>query len=153
MAKFIYKMQNILNLQEKLEEQARNEYAEQRMRLNEAEEEEERLKDKKRLYEEEAVRLRGDKLNVRDLEENAYALSAMDEIIEQQKLAVKREEAILEQKREKLEEAMKERKTQDKLKEHAFEDFKAEIAYQESKEIDQLTSYTYGVKQQGESNG
>ncbi|MBO6111466.1 MAG: flagellar export protein FliJ [Lachnospiraceae bacterium] len=147
MAKFVYRMQNILNLKEKLEEQARNEYAEQRMHLNEAEEEEERLKDEKRLYEEEAVRLRSKSLNILDIEANANAIYALDSLIEDQRQVVKREEALLEKKREKLEEAMKDRKTQDKLKEHAFEDFKADLLYQESKEIDQLTSYTYGVKQ------
>ena len=147
MAKFVYRMQNILNLKEKLEEQARNEYAEQRMHLNEAEEEEERLKDEKRLYEEEAVRLRSKSLNILDIEANANAIYALDSLIEDQRQFVKREEALLEKKREKLEEAMKDRKTQDKLKEHAFEDFKADLLYQESKEIDQLTSYTYGVKQ------
>ena len=147
MAKFVYRMQNILNLKEKLEEQARNEYAEQRMHLNEAEEEEERLKNEKRLYEEEAVRLRSKSLNILDIEANANAIYALDSLIEDQRQVVKREEALLEKKREKLEEAMKDRKTQDKLKEHAFEDFKADLLYQESKEIDQLTSYTYGVKQ------
>jgi len=147
MAKFVYRMQNILNLKEKLEEQARNEYAEQRMHLNEAEEEEERLKDEKCLYEEEAVRLRSKSLNILDIEANANAIYALDSLIEDQRQVVKREEALLEKKREKLEEAMKDRKTQDKLKEHAFEDFKADLLYQESKEIDQLTSYTYGVKQ------
>ena len=147
MAKFVYRMHNILNLKEKLEEQARNEYAEQRMHLNEAEEEEERLKDEKRLYEEEAVRLRSKSLNILDIEANANAIYALDSLIEDQRQVVKREEALLEKKREKLEEAMKDRKTQDKLKEHAFEDFKADLLYQESKEIDQLTSYTYGVKQ------
>ncbi len=146
MAKFIYRMQNILNLQEKLEEQARMDYAEQRMRLNEAEEEEERLRREKTLYEEEAVRLRSDTLNILDIETNTNSIAALDSIIEEQHKKVLKEEEILEEKREKLEEAMKERKTQDKLKEHAFEAFKAELNAQEAKEIDQLTSYTYGAK-------
>ncbi len=39
-----------------------------------------------------------------------------------------------------------ERKTHEKLKEKAFEEFLMEEKRQESKEIDQLTSYTYGQR-------
>jgi len=151
MAKFIYRMQNILNLKEKLEEQARNAYAEQRMRLSEEEEKEEALKQRRDFYREEGIRLRKEKLNILDLEENANAVLVMDTLIAEQHKRVLEEETVLEQKRAELEEAVKERKTQDKLKEHAFEEFKADLLYQESKEIDQLTSYTYGVKQQQDS--
>lgn len=148
MAKFVYRMQNILNLKEKLEEQARNAYAEQRMKLSEEEEKEEELHERKRFYQEEAVKLRKEKLNILDLEENSNAIYVLDTLIAEQHERVLKEEAVLEQKRLELEEAMKERKTQDKLKEHAFDEFKADLLYQESKEIDQLTSYTYGIKQQ-----
>ena len=58
----------------------------------------------------------------------------------------KLEEEKLEQKRSVLEEAMKDRKTQEKLKEKAFDEFKMELAMEESKQIDQLTSYTFGKK-------
>ncbi len=149
MAKFIYRMQNILNIKEKLEEQARNEYAAQRMALNEAEEEEERLRSEKKFYEEEGERLRSASLNVRDLEENANAIAIMNGFIKDQQKAVAKEEEKLEQRRAELEEAIKERKTQDKLKEHAFDEFKAEIGRQEAKEIDELTSYTHGANKKG----
>ena len=39
-----------------------------------------------------------------------------------------------------------ERKTHEKLKEKAFQQFLMEEKKQESKEIDQLTSYTYGQR-------
>ena len=45
-----------------------------------------------------------------------------------------------------LEEVMKERKTYEKLREKSFEEFKAEVNHEESKEVDELTSYTYGQK-------
>ncbi len=145
MAKFIYRMQNILNIKEKLEEQARNEYAAQRMALTEAEEEEERLRAEKRRYEEEGVRLRSSSLNIRDIEENVNAIATLDRFIKEQQKVVAKEEAKLEERRAELEEAIKERKTQDKLKEHAFEEFKADLGRQEAKEIDELTSYTHGA--------
>ena len=53
---------------------------------------------------------------------------------------------LLETAREKLAEVMQERKVQENLKEKAFEEFLLEEKRQESKEIDQLTSYTYGQK-------
>ena len=38
---------------------------------------------------------------------------------------------------------MQERKVQEKLREKAFEEFKHELAEAETKEIDELVSYTY----------
>ncbi len=146
MAKFIYRMQNILNLDEKLEEQAKMEYATQQMLLNEEEEKEQQLKDRRTSYEEEARRLREESLNVRDMIVNANAINVMDQLIVDQHGVVEREEEKLEQKRSVLEEAMKDRKTQEKLKEKAFDEFKMELAMEESKQIDQLTSYTFGKK-------
>ena len=130
MAKFIYRMQNILNLDEKLEEQAKMEYATQQMVLNEEEEKEQRLKDRRAAYEEEARRLREESLKVRDMIANANAISIMGGMIEEQHGAVKKEE--------------------EKLKEKAFEDFKMDLAMEESKQIDQLTSYTFGIRKQRE---
>ena len=141
-------MQNILNLDEKLEEQAKMEYAAQQLALNEAEEQEDALKRRRASYEEEARRLRGDSLNVRDMIANAQAIDIMGDLIVEQHKVVQQEETKLEVKRSALEEAMKDRKTQEKLKEKAFDDFKAELAMEESKQIDQLTSYTFGIKRQ-----
>ena len=151
MAKFVYRMQNILNLDEKLEEQARMEYATQQMALNEAEEREEALKRRRESYEDEARRLRGENLDIRKMTANAQAIDIMGSLISEQHKVVQQEETKLEAKRSALEEAMKERKTQEKLKEKAFEEFKAELAMEESKQIDQLTSYTFGIKRQKQS--
>ena len=66
--------------------------------------------------------------------------------IVQQQGNVEAAERNLEKVREKLAEVMMERKTHEKLKEKAFEEFLMEEKRQESKEIDQLTSYTYGQR-------
>ena len=150
MAKFIYRMQNILNLDEKLEEQAKMEYATQQMVLNEEEEKEQQLKDRRVSYEEEARRLREESISVRDMIANANAISIMGELIDDQHRVVEKEEEKLEVKRSALEEAMKDRKTQEKLKEKAFDEFKMELSMEESKQIDQLTSYTFGIRKQQE---
>lgn len=152
MAKFVYSMQNILNLNEKLEDQAKMAYASQQAVVNEEEEKEQRLRDRKAAYEDEARRIREDSVNVKEMMLNANAISIMGELINEQHGVVLKEEEVLEVRRAALEEAMKDRKTQEKLKEKAFDVFKQELAMEESKEIDQLTSYTFGIRKQ-KNNG
>lgn len=147
MAKFIYRMQSILNIKEKLEEQARMDFAQANMRLAAEEEKLQQLKDRKLFYEEEGRRLQQDALKVTDILENQNAIERMKEFIAEQLLAVKKAEEAVEIARLALMEAMLETKTQHKLKEKAFEEFMREENAREAKEIDELTSYTYGQKQ------
>lgn len=147
MSKFIYRMQNILNLKYKLEDQAKMEFAEARRRLTEEEKKLEMLFRRKAEYEEEGRRLREDTLEVLDILGNRNAILQMEEFIELQKLEVEKAEEALEVKRQKLQEVMQERKIHEKLREKAFEAFMKEENAKESKEIDELVSYTYGQKQ------
>lgn len=146
MAKFVYRMQNILNIKEKLETQARNEFAEARARLDEEIEKLEAIKQRRAYYEEEGRNMRLSAINIRDINDNKYALDRMDEQIEAQELNIKKAERVLENARVKLTEAMQETKVQNKLREKAFEQFKKDLIAEESKEVDELTSYTYGQK-------
>lgn len=146
MAKFIYRMQNILNIKEKLETQAKNEFAEARARLDEELEKLEAIKQRRAGYEEEGRMLRASAINIQDLNDNKYALDRMDEQIIAQTEEIHRAERVLEKARIKLTEAMQETKVQVKLREKAFEQFKKDLAAEESKEVDELTSYTYGQK-------
>ncbi|TCL56594.1 flagellar FliJ protein [Kineothrix alysoides] len=144
MSKFIYRMQSILNLKYKLEEQVKMEFAAARMRLDEEEEKLRCLFERKASYEEEGRRLRGHNLNVQDILDNKNAILQMGDYIVNQKIEVRRAEDELERKRQKLQEIMQERKVQEKLREKAFEEFMKEENSAESKEVDELTSYTYG---------
>lgn len=146
MSKFVYRMQNILNLKYKLEEQAKMEFAAARRQLDEEEERLETLKGRKLSYEEEGRQLREDSLNVQDIMDNRHAILQMEEFIEYQKIRVNEAEEELERKRQKLQEVMQERKVQEKLREKAFETFMQEENAREGKEVDELTSYTYGQK-------
>ncbi len=146
MAKFKYRMQSILEVKKKLEEQAKNEFAAARAALNEEEEKLEQLKKRKEAYEEEGRSLREDTLNIMDIIENKEALLRMDEFIAEQKLNVKRAEDRMEEARLALQTAMQESKTQEKLREKAFEQFVKEENARESREIDELVSYTHGRK-------
>ncbi len=146
MAKFIYRMQNILNLKTKLEEQQKMEFAAARKRLDEEEEKLDLLFRRKANYEEEGRRLREDSLNVQDILDNRNALIQMDDYIAFQRIQVSKAEDALEIERQKLQEAVQERKIQEKLRENAFEVFMREENARESKEVDELVSYTYGQK-------
>ncbi len=146
MAKFIYRMQSILNIKEKMEEQARMEFGQARMRLNE---EEERLREFKRRREEylaEGAGIRREVLDYLKLQENEEALRYLKDAIREQRIRVRRAEEALEKARRKLQEYMIERKTHEQLREAAFEQFKIDLVKEESKEVDELVSYVYGQK-------
>lgn len=147
MAKFRYRMQNILDIKMKLEEQAKNEYAIERRILNEEIDKAEHLKKRLIGYDAENARLKNGGLSVRDLKENENAKKIVRIYLEDQNKVIKKQEAVVENKRVALNEIMQERKTHEKLKEKAFEQFLKDEASAESKAIDELTSYVYGQKQ------
>lgn len=147
MAKFKYKMQNILDIKQKLEEQAKMRFAQEMMKLNEEEDKLKIIQYKKLRYEAEGVALRKKTLNARSLKENNEAINIIRDEITAQEKNVALAQKNVEKARERLREAMQERKTHERLAEEAFEDFKREIGAQESKEVDELTSYTYGIRQ------
>lgn len=152
MAKFIYRMQSVLNIKEKLEEQAKNEFALASQRLNEELEKLEQLENRQEEYRQEGVRLREDILDPLALQENVNALEYIKQAIIEQQKRVKAAVAEMERARKKLQECMIERKTHERLREKAFEEFKVEVNKQESKEVDELVSYVYGRKAiQGDS--
>lgn len=146
MARFRYSMQSILDIKLKMETQAKQEFSAARAALDEEEARLARLFDRKTEYEMEATRLRSGTLNFRDMEENKTAILCMENFIIDQKEHVKEAERVLEQARMKLAEVMMERKTHESLKEKAFDEFLREENKREGKEVDELTSYTYGQK-------
>lgn len=146
MAKFKYRMQNILDIKQKLEESAKMEFGEANVRVMEEEEKLSVIEDRKRAYENEAGRLRSAKLQVADIKNNTKAISVLGDMKKVQESEVDKAKNILEQKRVKLQVAMQERKTQEKLYENAFEEFVREENARESKEVDELTSYVYGKR-------
>lgn len=151
MARFRYRMQSILNVKLKLETQAKQDFAAAKAFLDEEEEKLNALRDRKTAYEQEAELLLQNQLNVRDIIDNKTAILRMDEYINAQILQVRLAEEAVERAREHLTEIMKDRKMHETLKEKAFEEFLKEENRAESKEIDQLTSYTYGQKQMNET--
>ncbi|MBQ9505019.1 MAG: flagellar export protein FliJ [Lachnospiraceae bacterium] len=149
MSKFIYRMQNILDLKEKLETQARMAYASQRAVLNREEEKRDALIAQKEQIEQEIREMSEGSLRALDLKHASEGITTMKYLIADQEKAVLREERILNQKRSELEEVMKERKAQEKLREKAFAQFLKDENAAESKMVDELTSYSFGAKRSG----
>ena len=150
MSKFIYRMQNILNIKYKLEDQAKTEFMTANQILREEEEKLELLKKRKAGYEEEVRQLLQKNLQVERIKENQEAIVRMREFITEQMAVVKEAQYQVELKAEKLTELRQERKAQEKLKDRAFENFLQEENARESKEIDELVSFTYGRRQREE---
>ncbi|MBR3602354.1 MAG: flagellar export protein FliJ [Lachnospiraceae bacterium] len=150
MSKFIYRMQNILNIKYKLEDQAKTEFMLANQELREEEEKLQKLKDRKADYEAEVRKLLQNNLQVERIKENQEAIVRMGEFIIAQTTCVEKAQHQVDIKAAKLTEVMQERKAQEKLKEKAFENFLQEENARESKEIDELVSFTYGRRQREE---
>lgn len=151
MAKFRYSMQSILDIKLKMENQARQEFSSAKAALDAEEEVLKALVQKKTDYEMTTRRLlEGDteqgRIDLLAVKETKTAVYAMDDFIENQKVKVRAAENTLEEARSRLTELIMERKTHEKLKEKAFQQFLEDEKRQESKEVDELTSYVYGQK-------
>ena len=144
MAKFIYKMQSLLNIKEKLEEQAKTAYGLDRMTLNEEEAKLAELIARKEQYVEQKRQEMSSSINVHELTQLEHAIKSMEYRIAEQILVVKQAEKNVQLAQAKLENAMKERKIQEKLKENAFEEFKKELEAKEQQEINELVTFRFG---------
>jgi len=143
MAKFIYRMQSILDIKYKLEEQEKTAFGIASRHLAEENEKLKKLMMRRMEYESRAGELALGKLDVRAIHENKRAIDTMKSLIRDQIMQVHAAEKKVELARKRLNAVMVERKAHEKLREKAFEEFKVELAAQEAKEIDQLVSFTY----------
>ena len=143
MAKFSYKLQNILNIKYKLETQAQSIYAEAIEKLRQEELKLEAIRADIYRYQNDIRGMGKSKLNVLELKRCSEAVELKKEEAKAQIVQIKKAEKDVEIARRKLSEAMKDRKTHEKLREKAFEDFLIELEDSEKKEIDELVSFTF----------
>lgn len=143
MARFRYRMQNILTVKEKLESQAKNEFAIAAAKVNEEEEKLAALNARREGYEQQLKELCESNLDVRAIKEAEDNVEIMKYHIKIQNLAVAAARQQLEVARQMLTVAMQDRKTHEKLKEKQFEEFVAQEAANESKMIDELVSFRH----------
>ena len=143
MAKFIYKMQNILDIKNKLETQEKTAFAIALQKLRTEEERLERI-DNEILGYEELIRQQSDgSINIREWKRCNEALEYKKEERKNQIQQIKLAQKNVDIARGRLNKVMVERKTQEVLKEKAFQEFVHEINESEKKEVDELVSFTY----------
>lgn len=145
-------MQSILDVKEKLENKAKQDFAQANARLDTEKQKLVELQKRRSDYMEEGLKLRLEKIDIRKIRENKMAVLKIDEYIKNQMVQINLASREVEKARVALQTLMQERKAHEKLKENAFEAFMKEEQAAESKEIDQLTTYTHGQKLMGEQN-
>ncbi len=150
MAKFIFKMESILSIKYKLEDQAKAEYGMEVAKLREEERKLEVLIAKKEAYQDALTAAVQDALIICEIKTLENSVENAKYNINVQKFVIKQQKQRVDEAREKLDNAMKERKTYEKLKEKAFEQFKRELEAQERKEIDELVSFRFRSAQESE---
>lgn len=148
MAKFVYRMQNILDIKNKLEIQARNSYAAARLKLSKEEEKLDALFKQKREYEEAYRQRLSGKIDLIQINICKNSIELSKNMIKKQLVEVKVASLNLEAAQKRLGEVMKERKIQEKLREKAYEEFLQELNDQEKKEIDELVSFRFEQEEQ-----
>ncbi|NMA34211.1 MAG: flagellar export protein FliJ [Clostridiaceae bacterium] len=149
MAKFIFKLQSVLNLRKQKEDSIKNELANATRKL-EAEkrklsELETMLEDTVREFNEKTK-----KTTVHELIEFNEYLSLLNSRIKTQKENVNNAAQYVDKVREELVKAVKERKILEKLRERQFEEFLLEQKKLEQKTNDEIVSYNYNENGSGD---
>lgn len=146
MAKFKYRMQNILDVKLKLESQAKITYGIANQKYMAEQQKLQEIVLRRNNYEKAWKECMTGTIDVRQVAHARADVNTMKTLMRRQMMEVHKAELELEDARRALNEVMQERKMHEKLKERAFEQFQQELKEEESKEIDQLVSYTYGKK-------
>ena len=147
MAKFIYSMQNVLNIKERMETQAKTEYAQMLGALHDEEVKMHNIMSTLNSYKVQASQLSIGKLDIAKIRRCNEAIKITEDMAKNQAVMVKLAERNVEASMKRLADAVKERKVQEKLKEKAFEQFLQELNAQEMKEIDEVVSFNYNGEQ------
>ena len=146
MAKFKYRMQNILNVKLKLESQAKIAYGIANQKYLAEQKALQELILRRAEYEKVLKETMTGTIDVRKVTQARADVNTMKTLVRRQMIVVHKAELELNDARQKLNEVMTERKTHEKLHEKALEHFKEELKASESKEISELVSFTYNSK-------
>ncbi|MCR5278873.1 MAG: flagellar export protein FliJ [Lachnospiraceae bacterium] len=147
MARFRFRMQSVLDLKLRLEEQQKNAFAAAKKRLDEETDKLAALYARKEGYEQRGREQRAEALHIQDIIDNENAIIRMKEYIADQIAVIAKCEQQVEAERVKMVEMMKERKTYERLREKAFEQFIEDEKHEEGVINDEHNSYVYGIKE------
>ncbi|GKX28986.1 hypothetical protein SH1V18_14660 [Vallitalea longa] len=143
MAKFQFRLQNVLNIKEKLEEQKKMELSNAHQLLDI---EEKRLEHLTALRDDNIKILRnkvGNKITVKDIRDIGESNQYYSNIIIQQDIVVAKANDRVSFIKKELKEALIEKKIYEKLKENAYAKYYDEECKEEQKHLDEIVSYRY----------
>lgn len=146
MTKFIYSMQNILDLKIKLEEQAKIAFSMANLRLREEEQKKEQILQEMVRYEEIIRGFQTKRLDLLEMKRCKEAIELKKEEAKKQEQVILNAKRNVELSRKKLNDVMVERKTQEILREKALEEYKKELEAEEKKITDEIVSYQFKGK-------
>jgi len=146
MAKFKYRMQNILDIKIKLEDQEKIAFGIASAKVNEEQEKLKALMVRKAGYEKQLKDLSQGAINVSDIKICKNSIDAMKSSIRDQMIVLSRAQRDLDIARKRLNDVMMERKMHENLRDKAFKSFMQEELRMEGKVTDELVSYTYSER-------
>ncbi len=144
MKKFSYKMQSLLDISYKMEEQAKGEFATAQAKLAEEERKLRDLQMKRLSYEQKMRVAMKESLDLQEIKLCKSGIEKKRGEIRAQIVQIQLAQRLVEDARKKLNDIMIERKTHEKLRERKFDEYMQEYNAEENKEIDQLVSYKFG---------
>ena len=133
MAKFRYRMQNILNVKMKLESQAKIAYGIANQKYLDEQKKLQEIVLRRNNYEKILKECMTGSINVREVTHAREDVNTMKTLMRRQMVEVHKAELALEDARRALNEIVQDRKTHEKLKEKAFQQFLEEEKAAESK--------------------
>ena len=146
MAVYRYKLQGILDIKDKLETQAKQEFANANIKLLEEEALLEEIRKRKNEYIEEGVKLRLEVIDPVAIDINKRAVEVLEDEEKKQEIEVAVARKNVDAARKKMMDARTETRIYEKLKENDFKEFMIEEGKAESKEIDELNSFRFSEK-------
>ncbi len=141
MSVFRFRMQSILDMKGKLEEQAKQDFAQAQQKLLEEQQKLDDIIKRRDDYIAYGIKLRSEQLDVFEIMENKKSIEHVKELEKQQRLSVAVAQKAVDAAFKKMTDARVQTKTYEKLREHAFEEFLQEENRAENKQIDELNSY------------
>ena len=145
MHKFRFKLEGVLSVKMRLEEQAKAAFASAMQTLNACEQKRDEAAARVKSYEAKLEELVNGILNITEITVCKDAIRIVREDLVEKENAVKRAQNRVEMCRKNLSNAIMERKTIEKLKEKEFEEYIKEYNDEERKQIDELVSYRHNA--------
>ncbi len=143
---FKFKLQTLLDVKEKMEEQKKIELGKANQKLLKEQEKLNSFVQSKIEAIEQQRNLAFAKINVVMYSNYGNYISKLEKSIEEQRKKVKIEEKNVEKAKENLIEVIKERKSYEKLREKKLDEFKREALSKEQKSADEIVTYKHSKK-------